>query len=157
MPIGLLMLGLLLLVSAMRGTTTALGKQLKLDLLGDGQQSGFIVWVVILAILAVVGTLGASYGRKDIRALSQLFMVVVLVALVLRTPNMFQMFTSQITTGKTVSPAVDENITVKSSASKGDMLEGVAGDNKGNEEAQKVLGVKTSDIATYGTYALMLI
>jgi hypothetical protein len=37
------------------------------------------------------------------------------------------------------------------------MLEGVAGDNKGNEEAQKVLGVKTSDIATYGTYALMLI
>lgn len=159
MPIGLLVLGLLLLTTAMRGTTVALGNQLKLDLLGDDKQSGFIVWIVIIAILATIGTLGASNGRKDIRQLTQLFMVVVLVALVLRTPNFMQLFVTQITSHTTTAPVKDENTgaNANSAAPSGDMLEGVAGDNKGNAKSQEILGIKTSDIVEYGKYAVMLL
>lgn len=110
MPIGLAVIALLLIVTAIRGTTSALGEQLKLDLLGDGAKSGFIVWVIILAILATVGTVGASYGRKDVQNLTQLFMVVLLVALVLKTPDFLQSFVSQVTGGASSSPKVDEGV-----------------------------------------------
>jgi|WetSurMetagenome_2_1015567.scaffolds.fasta_scaffold01633_6 hypothetical protein len=170
MPLALLVVGLMLLVSAMRGTTNALGSQLKKDLFGDGQQGGFIVWVVIIAILAVAGGVGASYGRKDVRNLTQLFMFVVLTALILRNPNVFQQFVEQINAAP-VSPKVDENMKVdapndaetKSSVSSGlktaanvaanwisggmaggtagDMLENVAGNNSGNASSRAKLGL----------------
>jgi hypothetical protein len=170
MPLVLLVVGLMLLVSAMRGTTVALGSQLKKDLMGDGSQSGFIVWIVIIAILAVVGGVGASYGRKDVRNLTQLFMLVVVASLVLRNPNVFQQFVTQITSAP-VSPKIDDNMKVdapsateaKSEVSPGlktaanvaanwfsggmvgsaagDMLENVAGNNSGNASSRAKLGL----------------
>lgn len=163
MPLGILVIGIMLLVTAVRGTTIAFGAQLKKDFIGDAQSSGFIVWVVILAILAVVGSVGASYGRKDVQKLTQVFIFVVLVALVLRTPNIAQSFVQQISTAPT-TPATDaaaqpSTATVKgadASNSGGDLLSGVLGDNQGNAKSQEVLGMKTSDIGTYATYAAMV-
>lgn len=143
MPLILIVVGLMLLVTAMRGTTTALGAQLKLDLLGNEQQSGFIVWIVIIAILAVVGSIGAGFGRKDVQKLTQLFMGVVLVALILRNPNVVQQFVTQISAAP-VTPAKDADVVVpaKSGAvEKGDILKDVLGSNTGNVAAKIALGI----------------
>jgi hypothetical protein len=133
MPLVFLVVGLLLLVSAMRGTTVALGAQLKLDLFGDEKQSGFIVWIVIIAILAVIGSAAANYKNKGVQNLTQLFMIVILAALILRNPNVVQQFTQQISAAPQAAP-VDTNAQEKPMTLKeannaspgGDMLANVA-------------------------------
>jgi hypothetical protein len=145
MPLGLLVVGLMLLVTAMRGTTSALGAQLKKDLIGDGQNSGFIVWVVILAILGVIGSVSSSYGRKDVQHMTQLFIVLVIVALVLKQQNLVQSFIKQISSAP-VSPAADTATQTAPATSN------TSGKSSSNSP---IPNVSTSDLESAAMYAVM--
>lgn len=94
MPLALLIIGSILIVSSARGTITALGVQLREDLFGDKTHTGFVVWIGILALIGTVGALGEK--NSTIRLASRAFMALVVLALILRTPNLFDLFLEQI-------------------------------------------------------------
>lgn len=73
-----LVLGIMLLVSALKGTETELAKQIEGDLVGQSGKSGFIVWLV--AILAV-GALGyIPYLERPSKYLVGLIIVVIVLS-----------------------------------------------------------------------------
>lgn len=73
-----LFLGIMFVVSGLKGTETELAKQLEGDLVGANGKSGFIVWLIALI---VVGSLGyIPYLQKPSRYLMALIVVVIFLA-----------------------------------------------------------------------------
>lgn len=91
MPYMLILVGLVLIITAIQNTYTALGQQLQKDFTGP---QGFLVW--ILAIVAV-GALGYVKGWEKF---SRWFLALILIAIVLaqykRGGNLFGSFMAQI-------------------------------------------------------------
>jgi hypothetical protein len=85
MPFVLLFVGIILLVSALRGTSSALFATLKSDFTGSGN---YFYWV--MAILAV-GSIG--YVKK-LQPISDAFLVLLLVVLTLSNKGFFAQFVS---------------------------------------------------------------
>lgn len=104
MPFVLLILGVVFLVSSVKGTQGQLGTLLQGDFTG---QNNFVYWVVVILL---IGSLG--YIPK-LKTLSVSFLVLVLLVLVLTRGNpvkntgggFFQQFTTQIASTKTATPA----------------------------------------------------
>ena len=143
MPLALLVVGAVILTTAINGNVTALGKQLRLDFVGDGtaNNKGFIVWVIILAILGGIGSISQTYGRNDIKQMSQLFMAIILAALVLKQPNIFQSFVQQITAGP-ISPATDASASATTSGgSSSNAQQGGSGNDTLSEVGSTVMHV----------------
>lgn len=74
MPLALLAAGLILLVSAMRGTTGELFLLLKGDFTGQGN---FLMWILVLAAVGSIGYV------KDLRPISNAFLVLILIVFIL--------------------------------------------------------------------------
>lgn len=92
MPLALLAAGLILLVSAMRGTTGDLFSLLKSDFTGPGN---FLIWIMVLAAVGSVGYI------KDLRPISNAFLVLILIVFILAANkggrDFFSSLASQIT------------------------------------------------------------
>jgi hypothetical protein len=154
MPLTMLIVGLIVVDTAIQGTMKNFGAQLRVDLLGDGKNTGFIMWLAILAILGVIGSVGSQYGRKDIRALTQMFITVVLVALVLRTPNLAQQFVEQLK-GQPVTPAND--VIIPGSSITSGSGSGSGSNEQTGDSGIMGTGVSYADAGKYATYAAMLL
>ncbi len=74
MPLALLAIGLILLVTAMRGTTGELFTLLKGDFTGRGN---FLIWILVLVAVGSVGYI------KELRSVSNAFLVLILIIFIL--------------------------------------------------------------------------
>lgn len=105
MPFALVFLGIIFVVTGVKGTIGALGSQLKQDFTGEGN---FLYWFLAIGS---VGTLGAI---PDFRNFSRLFMTLILVAMVIRNGGVFDKLVQAIKSGP-VAPHGDEISTASKS------------------------------------------
>lgn len=96
MIFGLILLGLLLMDTAIKGTQHELGQQLQSDLIGA---NGFIVW--IFAILAI-GAIGYIPGLKTA---SNYLLALLLTVVVIRNGGVFQQFQTALQQASQSGPA----------------------------------------------------
>ena len=93
MPLALVVLGVLFMVVGIRGTQTDLFNLLKGDFTGPGN---FIYWVVAILIIGATGYI------KPFKPVSDAFLVLVLLVMVLSNRGFFDRFMSQINSTTTV-------------------------------------------------------
>jgi hypothetical protein len=88
MPFALLIVGLALLVTAIRGTTSAFFTLVKGDFTGTGN---FIYWIVAILVIGAVGYV------KKLQPVSDMMLALVLIVLFLKSgTGFFDKFTQQI-------------------------------------------------------------
>jgi len=90
MPLFVIIVGLVLLVSAVRGTEKDLFAALSDDFTGN---NNFFTWVIALAILAALGSV------KEIRPVTQGFLFLVLLVIFLQNKGIVQKFIDEIKLG----------------------------------------------------------
>lgn len=90
MPFALVLIGLVLLITAILNTYAQFGTQLQTDLLGS---KGFIVWVVAL------GSVGALGYINNLRTFSHYFMALILISMILSNKGFFQNFQAALASG----------------------------------------------------------
>jgi hypothetical protein len=95
MPFALVLIGLILIVSGARNTHTALGRQLASDFTGPGN---FVYWVL------AIGSVGALGYIPELRSFSRWFMVLIIVAMVIRNGGFFDKFREAINQGPEAPP-----------------------------------------------------
>jgi hypothetical protein len=78
MAFALIFVGLLLVISAVRGTTSDLGKLVQSDFTGQGN---FIWWLVVIMALGAIGYIG------PLRTLSKAMLALVIVVLIVSKGN----------------------------------------------------------------------
>lgn len=106
MPFALTFIGLIFVVTGVKGTIGVLGSQLKRDFTGEGN---FLYWFLAMGS---VGSLGAI---PEFRNFSRLFMTLILVAMVIKNGGVFDKLIDAIRTGP-VAPHGDEISTTGKSA-----------------------------------------
>lgn len=89
MPFLFIVAGLVLTISAVRGTNGDLLTLLKADVTG---KNNFIYWMVAILVIGALGYI------PSVKPLSRAFLVLVLVVLFLKSGGVFQQFTSALST-----------------------------------------------------------
>lgn len=84
MPFALITIGILLLVTALNNTAPAFAKQVSKDMFSE--DGGFIYWVAALVIVGLLGYVPSLKKPAD------LFMLLIIVAMLLKNSNFFQQF-----------------------------------------------------------------
>jgi hypothetical protein len=90
MPFALLIIGVFLLVSAIRGTHQTLFGLVQADFTG---QNNFVYWFLAILIIGAIGYI------PKLKSVSVVFMVLVIMVLFLSKGGFFQQFTTAIGTG----------------------------------------------------------
>lgn len=80
MPFALILIGLILIIAAARGTLGRLGELLKEDLTGN---SNFLYWIVAIGIVGMIGY------AKSAEKFSRAFLALILLAMILRNGKGF--------------------------------------------------------------------
>jgi hypothetical protein len=97
MPFALLIVGALLIITAIRGTYGDLGTQLSSDLVGSGSKS-FLVWI---AAIAAVGALGYS---TTLRTPSRLLLALIFLGILISNHGFFANLTSAVENPPATAP-----------------------------------------------------
>ena len=95
MPFILIVIGLLLFVSAIQGTTKQLGTLLVEDFTG---QHSFLYWVVAILVIGGVGYI------KPLKVLSDMFLLLLVIVLFLGQKGFFSQFQSALNSIANSSP-----------------------------------------------------
>ncbi len=95
MQFALVFIGLLMVVTGVRNTHAALAAQLRSDFTGPGN---FLYWV---AAIGVVGSIGYA---QTFRSFANMFLALIIIAMVLANKGFFAQFKSALDTGPTASP-----------------------------------------------------
>ena len=95
MPFALVTVGLILVITGVRDTYAALGSQVKSDFTGQGN---FMYWIAALGIVGSVGYI------DRLRGFANMFMALIIIAMVLKNGGVFAQFKSALANGP-VSPA----------------------------------------------------
>lgn len=93
---GLIIIGLLLIASALKNTVNELGAQLQIDLLG---QSGFLTWI------AAIGGVGALGYVPALRTTSRYLLALIIVVLVVRNGGIWANLQTALQTASAEGPA----------------------------------------------------
>ena len=88
MPYALILIGIVLLTSAIKGDLATLGALLKRDLFSP--TDNFLYWVVAIFILGAIGYV------KSLRAFSDAFLLLVIVVFVVANKGFFGQFTTAL-------------------------------------------------------------
>jgi hypothetical protein len=91
MPFALITIGVLIFFSALNNTAGALGKQLYADLFSE--DGGFVYWVVGIVIVGAIGYI------PSLKKPSDLFMVLIILAMLLQNKGFFQQLQSGLQSG----------------------------------------------------------
>lgn len=86
MPFALIIVGLVMLISAVRGTYTNLIELVSGEFKGSSAQSNFLYWIVAVLI---VGMIGYVESLKD---LSRVFLALIIIVLFLSNKGFFSNF-----------------------------------------------------------------
>lgn len=81
MPFALVFIGLILIVTGVRGTYAQLGKMVAVDMTGANGGSGFLLWG------AAIGGVGAIGAVPQFRTFSHAAMALILISIVLSKSN----------------------------------------------------------------------
>lgn len=95
MPFAFIIIGLVCLVSGVRGTNSQLGALVKNDFTGS---KNFIYWMLSILIIGALGYI------KEIQPLSRAFLVLVIIVLFLSNKGVFAQFNKQISAPATPTP-----------------------------------------------------
>lgn len=96
MPFALIVIGLLIAISAINGTTSQLGKQLAADFTGSGN---FTYWIMAIGVVGFIGYI------PSLQKPSRMFLALVIIAMVLANGGVFQKLQAALQSGPaTVSP-----------------------------------------------------
>lgn len=87
MPFAFIVVGIVMLVSGVKGTNDQLVTLIKGDLTG---QNSFVHWMVAILIIGVIGYI------KPLQPISHMFLVLVIVVLIVANRGVFSAFNSQI-------------------------------------------------------------
>src|SRR5271169_308184 len=98
MPFALLIAGLLLTVSGVRGTTGQLTQLVKGDFQG---KTNFAYWMLSILVIGAIGYI------EEFRPLSRMFLVLVIVVLFLSNQGVFAKFTEQTLTAPASTSGTD--------------------------------------------------
>ena len=88
MPYALILIGIVLLTSAIKGDLASLGALLKRDLFSP--KDNFLYWIVAILILGALGYV------KSLRAFSDAFLLLVIVVFVVANNGFFSQFTAAL-------------------------------------------------------------
>lgn len=102
MPFAFIIVGIVLVVAGVRGTSGQLLTLLKGDLTG---KNSYLYW---MASILILGALGYD---EDIRPLSRAFMTLVIVVLILRNGGFFSLFNQALATISQPSPTTASSFT----------------------------------------------
>jgi hypothetical protein len=134
MIIGIILIGLILISSSLKGTEHELGNQLQVDLLGS---NGFIGWIVAITLIGVLGYLPA-FNKA-----SKYLMLLLFVVIVVQNRNVFANVQTGVEQAVAQGPAPTVAPPVVSSFSGG----GGAGSNP-----LGALGGAVSAVTSIGTF-----
>lgn len=95
MPFLFLIVGVVMVVSAVRGTNQDLVTLLKGDFTGKGN---YLYWMLSILVIGAVGYI------PDLKPVSRAFLVLVVVVLFINNRGVFQKFTEAINTTQTKTP-----------------------------------------------------
>lgn len=95
MPLALLLIGIVILVTAFRGTTAELGQKLAGEFRG---QNNFTVWLVAFAII------GAFSYIPGFRGVANAFFVLVIIAILLAHNGFFEQFQAAVNRTASTTP-----------------------------------------------------
>lgn len=98
MPLILAVIGIILVVSGIRGTQKQLAQQLKQDFTGQGN---FIYWLLSLGLIGSLGYI------DDLKTFSRTFMALIIIAMLLSNKGFFTKLNASISSG-TAQPAPDQ-------------------------------------------------
>jgi len=148
MIIGIIIVGLMLLSSGLKGTEHELGQQLQTDLLGTG---GFIGWALAIIALGALGFI--PIFEKASKYLLLLLFVVILV----RNGGVFEQFQGAIQDAVATGPA--PSVAPVPLASTGGSGSGTGSGSGSSSSASSGSGVSSavSSIASIGMMAAMLL
>lgn len=90
MPIFFLVIGILLIVSAINNKTGQLTQLVAGDLTGSNGSESFIVWALALVVIGMIGYV------KALKPVSNAFLALVLIVMVLRNGGFFDKFTQAL-------------------------------------------------------------
>jgi hypothetical protein len=139
MIVGLLVLGIMLMASGLKGTEHKLGQQITNDLLGT---DGFIGWI------AAFGAIGAIGYIPKLEQPSRYLMALMLVVIVLRNGGVFQQFQAALQTAAAQGPAVSAPAPVTALDSGGGSSSGGSSSGGGIGSALGSIGGIVSGIAS---------
>lgn len=95
MPFALVIFGLVMIVTGVKGTIKPLGNQLVKDFTGPGN---FFYW------FAAIGAVGASGAIPGFKNFSRMFMTLIIVAMVIHNGGVFDQLINAIKTGPVAPP-----------------------------------------------------
>jgi hypothetical protein len=95
MPLALVVIGLLLVVVAAKGNFASFGKQVAGDFQGP---KNFLYWI------AGIGVIGALGYVKQLRTISNLMLILIVIAIMLSNKGFFAQFQNAINQGPVQSP-----------------------------------------------------
>lgn len=100
MPFALLIIGITLLVSAVRGTYTDLDKLVVGEFKGNTAQSNFLYWIVAILIVGMIGYV------ESLQSFSRAFLALIIIVLFLHNKGFFSNFFSGIGLNTNLSTGV---------------------------------------------------
>lgn len=96
MPLALIIVGAVMIVSAVRGTTAQLGAQLKQDFSGN---SSFLKWAAAILFIGIVGYYAPA------KKFSYAFLALILIGMILSNRGIFAQLQSALANIKPATPA----------------------------------------------------
>lgn len=126
MPFGLIVIGLLLIITGFQNTYAQFGSQLEKDFTGSGN---FFYWIV------AIGSVGALGYNKTLEPFSRAFMALILVGIFLSNKGFFSRINSDILSGSETQALPAGGVAAAGGASggggSGSGIGGVIGDVEG--------------------------
>src|SRR5882672_3183004 len=95
MPFSFVFVGLIMIVSGLKGTQGALGSQIVKDFTGD---RNFLYWFLAIGLIGSVGYV------ESLRSISRTFLVLIIVSMILKNGGVFAKLQEAITKGPLSPP-----------------------------------------------------
>lgn len=118
MPFILIIIGLLMVVSGIKGTQTQLGQQLVTDFTGQGN---FFYWVLAIVLIGGLGYI------DDLRGLSRMLLAVIIVSMLFSNRGFFAQFAQEFQQGSAQAPQSSSSSSSSSSGGGSSILGGSGG------------------------------
>lgn len=141
MIIGLLIIGLLLVAVALKGTQHELAQLLQSDLIGA---NGFIVWIFAIVALGAIGYI------PGLETTSNYLLILLMVVVVLRNGGVWSQFQAALTQVSSAGPAPSikptENSSSSSSGSSSSSSSGSSSSDSGGDDTLSTI-ISVAEIA----------
>jgi hypothetical protein len=152
MPFALAIIGIIFMVTAVKGTTTQFFSLVASDFTGSGN---YVYWVISILIIGSVGYI------KKLQPVSDMFLALVLIVMFIANKGFFSQFMSAIQAGAGTCPSNDTNSASSMSGEIGNLLQNQANANPtatyqpGQSLEQQLQNMETNLNSALGTSSML--